>query len=284
MVIRICVSLLAVLSCSGCAALSSQLSDEMEPRISTEVALQVGTAVVEQVATVLAKEKPAEAAVEPVSTPVDSRAGVASQTEYDCAPKYCKDMTSCEEAVYKLAVCGFGRLDGNNDGVPCESICNAAAFAAVTVIPPTPMPIDESARAPGELTGLVTRVIDGDTIDVLVDDETVRIRYVQTNTPERDEPCFRESTQANADLVANKTVRLLPSKRETDRYGRLLRFVYVGDVMVERALVEDGWAEVVLYPPNDAHYDEFVRLEQEAAAAGRGCHPTGVFDDGSTTR
>jgi len=136
----------------------------------------------------------------------------------------------------------------------------------------------------GEVTGLVTRVIDGDTIDVLLDDKTVRVRYVQTNTPERDEPCFRESTQANADLVANKTVRLLPSKNLTDPFGRLLRFVYVGDIMVERALVEGGWAEVVLYPPNDAHYDEFVALEAEAAAAGRGCHPTGIFDDGSTTR
>ena len=135
-----------------------------------------------------------------------------------------------------------------------------------------------------EEIGQVTRVIDGDTIDVLIDGKTARIRYVQTNTPERDEPCFRESTKANADLVANKTVRLLPSKNLTDPFGRLLRFVYVGDIMVERVLVEGGWAEVVLYPPNDAHYDEFVQLEAEAAAAGRGCHPTGIFDDGSTTR
>ncbi|MCY4072896.1 MAG: thermonuclease family protein [Chloroflexi bacterium] len=130
----------------------------------------------------------------------------------------------------------------------------------------------------------VTRVIDGDTIDVLIDGKTARIRYVQINTPERDEPCFRESTQANAELVAGKTVRLVPSNRLVDPFDRLLRYVYVGDIMVERALVEGGYAEVVLYPPNDAHYDEFVRLEAEAAAAGRGCHPTGIFDDGSTTR
>jgi len=130
----------------------------------------------------------------------------------------------------------------------------------------------------------VTRVIDGDTIDVLIDGKTARIRYVQINTPERDEPCFRESTQANADLVAGKTVRLVPSNRLVDPFDRLLRYVYVGDIMVERALVEGGFAEVVLYPPNDAHYEEFVQLEAEAAAAGRGCHPTGIFDDGSTTR
>ena len=130
----------------------------------------------------------------------------------------------------------------------------------------------------------VTRVIDGDTIDVLIDGKTARIRYLQINTPERDEPCFNESTQANAELVSGQTVRLVPDVELVDPFGRLLRYVYVGDVMVERALVEGGYAEVVLYPPNDAHYDEFLRLEAEAAAAGRGCHPTGIFDDGSTTR
>lgn len=142
---------------------------------------------------------------------------------------------------------------------------------------------DPEAEASEEIAQ-VTRVIDGDTIDVLLDGKTERIRYVQINTPERDDPCFDESTQANADLVAGKTVRLVHSKKLTDPFGRLLHYVYVGDIMVERVLVEQGWAEVVLYPPNDMHYDEFVRLEAEAAAAGRGCHPTGIFDDGSTTR
>lgn len=153
---------------------------------------------------------------------------------------------------------------------------------AVAELPPAAE--EEASGQIEEQVGLVTRVIDGDTIDVQLGDKTVRVRYVQTNTPERDDPCFRESTQANTDLVANKMVRLLPSKRSEDPFGRLLRYVYVGDINVERVLVEQGWAEVVLYPPNDAYYDEFVQLEKEAAAAGRGCHPTGIFDDGSTTR
>lgn len=144
---------------------------------------------------------------------------------------------------------------------------------------------DDAASVQGtEEIGLVTRVVDGDTIDVLLDGKNTRIRYLQMNTPERNQPCSRDATQANAELVAGKTVRLVPDKELVDPYDRLLRYVYVGDVNVNRVLVEQGFAEVVLYPPNDAHYDEFVRLEQEAAAAGRGCHPTGIFDDGSTTR
>jgi len=141
----------------------------------------------------------------------------------------------------------------------------------------------ETATGADEI-GLVTRVVDGDTIDVMLDGVNTRIRYLQMNTPERDHPCFDESGQANAELVEGKTVRLVADKELIDPFDRLLRFVYVDDVLVNRVLVEQGWAEVVLYPPNDLHYDEFLQLEKEAAAAGLGCHPTGIFDDGSTTR
>ncbi len=171
-----------------------------------------------------------------------------------------------------------------------EQVNTAVAVQVATAVAELSVAADASVAEPvgddsaEEEIAQVTRVIDGDTIDVLIDGKTARIRYVQINTPERDEPCFRESTQANAELVSGKTVRLVPGNRLIDPFDRLLRYVYVGDIMVERVLVEGGYAEVVLYPPNDAHYEEFVRLEAEAAAAGRGCHPTGIFDDGSTTR
>ena len=151
------------------------------------------------------------------------------------------------------------------------------ALAVEAAEEPTPGP------SAGE-TGPVIRVIDGDTIDVLIDGVNTRIRYLQMNTPERDEPCSRESTAANSDLVKGQTVRLVPDKELVDPYGRLLRFVYVGDLLVNRVLVEKGFAEVVLYPPNDAHYEEFRALEDAAAAAGLGCHPSGIFADGTHRR
>lgn len=41
-----------------------------------------------------------------------------------CGSKtYCTQMTSCEEAIYFLTQCGLSRLDGDNDGKPCESLC-----------------------------------------------------------------------------------------------------------------------------------------------------------------
>jgi endonuclease YncB( thermonuclease family) len=133
-------------------------------------------------------------------------------------------------------------------------------------------------------TGRVVSVIDGDTIDVNLNGQTVRIRYIGVNTPERDEVCYNEATAANSLLVYGKTVRLVADAEDTDRFGRLLRYVYVDNLFVNRALIEQGFAEVVSYPPNTAHYDEFRRLEQDASRANRGCHPTGIFNDGSDTR
>lgn len=44
--------------------------------------------------------------------------------QYSCGSKrYCKEMSSCEEARYYLEHCGLTRLDGDGDGTPCESLC-----------------------------------------------------------------------------------------------------------------------------------------------------------------
>jgi len=55
------------------------------------------------------------------SRPVQLR---SSEENMTCGSKYyCKEMTSCEEAQYYLNQCGLTRLDGDGDGIPCESIC-----------------------------------------------------------------------------------------------------------------------------------------------------------------
>jgi endonuclease YncB( thermonuclease family) len=130
----------------------------------------------------------------------------------------------------------------------------------------------------------VTRIIDGDTIDVSLNGQTYRIRYIGVNTPESNEVCYNEATQANALFVQGKTVRLVKDVSETDQYGRLLRYVYVGNLFVNAALVQQGYAEVVSYPPDTAQFENFKSLEIEATNARRGCHPTGIFNDGSYTR
>ena len=79
----------------------------------------------------------------------------------------------------------------------------------LTNAPPTETPITQPTAIPvaGE-TAYVVKVVDGDTIDVDIDGRVERLRYIGIDTPEYYEPCGTEATQANAALVAGKTVRL----------------------------------------------------------------------------
>lgn len=147
-------------------------------------------------------------------------------------------------------------------------------------------PVSGGGAAPvsGE-RGRVVNVIDGDTIDVELNGEVVRVRYLGINTTERGETCYSEGRQANADLVSGQTVTLVPDEESEDSYGRLLRYIYVGNTFVNAELVRQGWAEAVMYEPNDAHWQELIALEQEAERAGRGCHGiSDMFDDGTYNR
>ncbi|MDX1992331.1 MAG: thermonuclease family protein [bacterium] len=129
------------------------------------------------------------------------------------------------------------------------------------------------------VTARVIRVIDGDTIDVELGGQEYRVRYVGVNTPERDEECYAEARAANERLVSGQTVRMEADVSDTDRYDRLLRYIYVGDTFVNAELIRQGVAEVVLYEPDDREFDFFRALEREAQQANRGCHPTGIFAD-----
>ena len=120
-------------------------------------------------------------------------------------------------------------------------------------------------------TAVVTQIIDGDTIDVEINGETYRVRYIGMDTPERDEPLFREAAEANARLVAGQTVIMIKDVSETDRYGRLLRYVYLEDgTFVNGELVRLGFAQASTYPPDVAFQDTFTELQRTAVNNGKG--------------
>jgi micrococcal nuclease len=159
-------------------------------------------------------------------------------------------------------------------------------FEPPTVIP-TAAPSNPSGGASnptGGETATVTRVIDGDTIEVDIGGVGYRVRYVGVNTPERDEVCYQDATNANAAMVQGQTIRMMRDQSNTDRYGRLLRYIYVGDRFVNAELVSGGWAEAVEYRPDTLHTAAFRALEVTARSQNVGCHPTGIFNDGSDTR
>jgi micrococcal nuclease len=117
----------------------------------------------------------------------------------------------------------------------------------------------------------VVRVVDGDTIDVRLDGSQVRVRYIGMDTPERDEAYFRVSTEANRELVDGQTVYLERDVSETDRYGRLLRYVYLGDGrMVNELLVEAGLAHAATFPPDVRYAARLQAAQLRAEDARRG--------------
>ncbi len=128
----------------------------------------------------------------------------------------------------------------------------------------------------GGVEARVTRVIDGDTIDVSISGQTFTVRYIGIDTPETVHPsqpvgCYGpEASRKNGDLVGGKVVVLEKDVSEVDKYGRLLRYVWVGDVMVNAELVRLGYAQVSTYPPDVSYQDLFLRLQREAREAGRG--------------
>ncbi len=122
----------------------------------------------------------------------------------------------------------------------------------------------------------VTRVIDGDTIEVSMGGALYKVRYIGIDTPELDDtrPQFgalaQEATRFNRRLVAGKAVRLEKDISEPDRYGRLLRYVYIGDTFVNAKLVREGLAWAKAYPPDTRHQDYLEEMEAEARQAGIG--------------
>ena len=98
------------------------------------------------------------------------------------------------------------------------------------------LPTTQPANAPIEAK--VIRVIDGDTIEVGIEGSLYKVRYIGIDTPEMVHPpepaeyFSKEASEKNRELVDGRTVLLEKDVSETDEYGRLLRYVWVGDMMV----------------------------------------------------
>ena len=133
-----------------------------------------------------------------------------------------------------------------------------------------------SAEPAAFVDGTVVRVVDGDTIHVRIGERVERVRYIGVNAPELhhprrgEEPGGREAARVNHDLVLNRRVRLEMDVQSRDRYGRLLAYVWVGDLMVNAELVRLGYAQVMTVPPNVRHQALFLKLQRDAREAGRG--------------
>ena len=122
----------------------------------------------------------------------------------------------------------------------------------------------------------VVHVVDGDTIHVQCGARVEKVRYIGMDAPEIHHPIWgaepggREAAALNRRLVGGRHVRLELDVRARDQYGRLLAYVWAGDLMVNAELVRLGYAQVMTVPPNVRYQALFLKLQREARAAGRG--------------
>lgn len=154
--------------------------------------------------------------------------------------------------------------------------------SALKVNTPTPQVFITPTSLPTYAPGIIyaKRVIDGDTIEISTGEI---VRYIGINTPEMSGKnkliqCFAvEAFQANKALVEGKVVTLEKDISDKDKYGRLLRYVYVADpsfavvdgqtpkqIFVNDYLVKNGYAQVATYPPDVNYQKMFLSSQKEA--------------------
>ncbi len=169
--------------------------------------------------------------------------------------------------------------------------CLVVSFLCAVLVACGGHPVDLSRQAPATLgqeprgfeRATVTRVIDGDTIEVIITQRSdgagagatmigrrYDVRLIGIDTPESVKPdspveCYgKEASAATTALLEGSEVTLVKDVEEADQYDRILRYVYLGQEMANARLVVNGYAAAYTYPPNIRHSTLFVQLEREA--------------------
>lgn len=139
---------------------------------------------------------------------------------------------------------------------------------------------DSTGQQQDGQTGTVTRVIDGDTVDVTIDGRAERVRLVGVNAPEishdgHQSDCHGDASAAyaRAQLAGHVvTVQADPGHPETDKYGRRLAYLKIDGRDVGAELIRDGDAVVYTYDRTHpfTRRDAYQRAQDDARTQGRG--------------
>ena len=166
-----------------------------------------------------------------------------------------------------------------NSGISLMSVAVLLAMALIYFLAP-----DQYQEINNEILGdvyedyYVSKIVDGDTIKVIIDGEEQTVRLIGVDTPEtvhpnKDVECYGlEASDFTKSLLTNKIVELEfdESQGQTDRYGRLLAYVYRADdhLFVNRELIKQGYAYEYTYNTPYKYQTEFQQ-DQEIASASK---------------
>jgi endonuclease YncB( thermonuclease family) len=133
--------------------------------------------------------------------------------------------------------------------------------------------------------GVVSRVVDGDTVVVTVNGKEKKVRLIGVNTPEsvgryakNPQPYGKEASTYTKNKLHDKKVYLEKDVSDTDKYNRILRYVWleepnkykIEDTMFNAILLKEGYANVMTYPPDVKYSKIFVKIEKKARDNNKG--------------
>ena len=147
------------------------------------------------------------------------------------------------------------------------SLLLSAAILIIACSASTPA---SNSSDPGSINSAhVLRVVDGDTLDVLIAGNNHRIRLFGVDTPERGERCYQEAMDRTQELSGD-SVLLEAGPRKEDKYGRLLFYLYTqSGESIDTKLIQEGLATA--WTRDGQYRDKLVREENQARANGKGC-------------
>ncbi len=128
----------------------------------------------------------------------------------------------------------------------------------------------EKSDKPKRDVRIAIKVIDGDTLET---NDKKKVRLIGIDTPETKhpkKPVEFFGKEATKKLIEGKEVQLEYDVQKTDKYGRVLAYVYVGGIFVNAWLVENGYAKASTYPPNVKYAEKFRELERKAREEKKG--------------
>ncbi|HET9201481.1 MAG TPA: thermonuclease family protein [Dehalococcoidia bacterium] len=181
-----------------------------------------------------------------------------------------------------LAIAIVGCDDGSAEPTARDSTAEVTQEPTQSIPEQAPATAEATLEEPTGQLAQVVEVIDGDTIDVLIDGVEERIRYPAINSPERG-ACFEdEATAANAQLVGGKAVLLErdPDGADRDRYGRLLLYVWADGVLADLHMASLGLAEVQTQYEQKKYFERLLAAQSAAMSAELGVWGAcgGLFD------
>ncbi|MDO8604569.1 MAG: thermonuclease family protein [bacterium] len=146
------------------------------------------------------------------------------------------------------------------------------------VVPTKPL-ASVASTTPNATLPFVTRIIDGDTVVIMIEGIPEKVRLIGVDTPETVDPrktvqCFgKEASAFTRSLLENKNVELKagPTQGDRDKYGRLLRYVYLLDgTLVNKEIIARGYGHEYTYRLPYQHQTDFRNAERSARESQKG--------------